>query len=297
MNRDDLQHCVPERLQAYLDRELDPSELVRVESHISQCSDCLQRFQQHQQEEIWFLQQMYSLSPKNEEIPDTKQSWQRQIQPHISTTSSSPLSSRWLEWLPQWGWGWAFLVVIPVVVVLQYTFVFYRSSQPLSQEEQVISKGNSMLTMYHAHCSVSSASLVEKTPYSTKDRQILYPGDCVQFRYNLAKKSHIMIVGLHESGEISAYVPLHSQTSWSASPGEHAFPKHALLLDDTLGWERIFLVMATQSFSFGTLKKQILQQWQQAGKDIHQPLLLPGFTYAHSILIRKIQRTKPLLDQ
>jgi putative zinc finger protein len=87
--------------------------------------------------------------------------------------------------------------------------------------------------------------------------RILHPGDRIQFRLTAPAGGFVHIVGIDQDGVVSVYFPLPDKEP-EVFPGGSGRPvPGSVILDETLGRERIFVLICSQSIASEQLIKKI----------------------------------------
>jgi hypothetical protein len=121
--------------------------------------------------------------------------------------------------------------------------------------------------------------------------QTLRPGDLIQFAYQMPTTLHLMIVGINNKGEVSAFFPLGGDKSVPMPPGKGTLPQgNSLELDDYIGQERLFMITSTRPFSFALIKRSLQVGYLRNGRELSRFQDLPGPWQVQSILIHKVPR-------
>ncbi|MCB9641852.1 MAG: DUF4384 domain-containing protein [Myxococcales bacterium] len=131
-------------------------------------------------------------------------------------------------------------------------------------------------------------------PALVTSRQVLHPGDFVQFRYSAPKTLHMMIVSLNSKGEVFAFLPFQGSQSTQVQAGQkRTLPAESSYeLDDYLGWERFFLVASERPFAFAALKTKVLQAYKRASNKVERVGSIEGSWLVFTMLVKKAQRTR-----
>lgn len=82
--------------------------------------------------------------------------------------------------------------------------------------------------------------------------QTLSPGDAVRFRLHAAKAGWLVIVGIDSAGQVTSYVPADGDRPLAIQAGE-VVPDGSIVLDDTLGAERIVAVVCDDAPSLAAI--------------------------------------------
>jgi hypothetical protein len=134
----------------------------------------------------------------------------------------------------------------------------------------------------------TSAGFVHKqaaTPNTT-----LQEGDIVQFAYEAPQAMHLMVVSVHQKGEVSLYLPFERTHSLPIAQGKGFFPSDSsLILDHSVGKERFFFLAAPRPFAFQPIKARLQQAYQKAQGHIDQ-IRLDGSWQVTTLTLQKIPR-------
>ncbi len=88
-------------------------------------------------------------------------------------------------------------------------------------------------------------------------QKVLHPGERIQFALTGPKGGFVHLVGVDESGLVSVYYP-RSDQSQEEFPGGVGRPvPGAVLLDETLGRERIFVLVCDQAMKAAQIKSRV----------------------------------------
>ncbi len=87
--------------------------------------------------------------------------------------------------------------------------------------------------------------------------RILHPGDRIQFRLTAPAGGFVHIVGIDQDGVVSVYFPLPAKEP-EVFPGGSGRPvPGSVILDETLGKERIFVLICSQPIAAEQLIKTV----------------------------------------
>jgi hypothetical protein len=92
--------------------------------------------------------------------------------------------------------------------------------------------------------------------FLARDGSVLHPGDALRFVPSVSTPGYLMIVSVDEQGRVSRYDQAPSPRAISVDKGERALDG-SVVLDDTLGVERIFVLFSNQAFDFDSVKHAI----------------------------------------
>jgi|GEM_PF-3075794 len=129
--------------------------------------------------------------------------------------------------------------------------------------------------------------------------QKLFPGDFIQFQYKIPKKVHIMITSINQKGEVFAFIPFQGGSSMLLQRKKGTLPSEASLeLDDYIGPERFFVILANDSFTFTQVKRVLKKTVSLQSKTLHVAKRFPSQWWVKTILIQKSKHSpikrKPL---
>jgi len=279
---------------------LTPSFEAQLESHLAGCTSCQRRMEQREQSEEGML-----MRPDFEEVfARARERWCGPASRQASAAASPAPRSLLQVWL-QWGWrGVPWAVVAAIGVVLWFPRFSARQGQPLPLERSAPTPGPPLGSPARRGTQASGrvkkgADAIAMLYYVkgskqsryARDQQRLHPGDLIQFVYRLRRPAYVMVVSLNQRGEISSFVPLHQTSSVLTPQRRGAFPpSSALQLDDYLGLERIFMLLAPTPFTLRRVKAALRRGYRQAGRDLHRLTALSGPWQAHTLLIHKHPR-------
>jgi hypothetical protein len=155
-----------------------------------------------------------------------------------------------------------------------------------------VAKGASWRVLY-AHQkddgTTSPASLM-------RDGSTLYPGDLVQWTYNISTQRYVFFVGMNREGQIYPMLPAKEDAeAFLLSSGKGAFPQEngkaaSFRLDRYVGAERFFVIQKKEPFSYAVVKAALQQAWKEARGDLRK--LKPSLHNAEieSIFFKKAAR-------
>lgn len=169
------------------------------------------------------------------------------------------------RWLFPAALGMAFAGILLVLGLQQGWF---QQQTHLGSDILTFKGGKLPIIMYHAHRSHN-----ESKPIQTRDGQILYPGDEVQFEYLYNEPLYVMVVNIEESGHISKWYPLEEQQS-KLLQLKVLFPDHTLELDHSQGQERLLFFASRQSFSFSFIQTHLRKIQAQKRNNLSQKQLM-----------------------
>ena len=128
--------------------------------------------------------------------------------------------------------------------------------------------------------------------YIARSPQVLFPGDLIQWIHTSPKPFHVMVLGVNEKAKIDVFVPYGAKQSVRVRAEQKTLPSGSSLeLDDSTGWERIFVVSSDVPFSSAQVKREIHVSFRQASGLRRMQLKHKGW-YVRSWLIHKRHRKK-----
>jgi len=149
---------------------------------------------------------------------------------------------------PSRGWAWLKRPFVPALVAVAALLLVVL---PMSLESPVEPGGNRIkgggvgLSMF-----VKAAEGVRPG----KDGEHLSDGDQIQFRYAAGGHGFLTVVSIDRQGAISSLYPEQPGQSISVQPkGSHVL-QGSIILDDSVGPERIYAVFSSQPISFAVIE-------------------------------------------
>jgi hypothetical protein len=159
------------------------------------------------------------------------------------------------------------------------------------QTSQIFPRNVPQMTAKHTKAVFGVVHFREGQRYSrwTNNQQSLQPGDLIQFAYQIPIEMNLMIVGINNKGEVSAFFPLGGKKSVKIRAGTGTLPNNqqSLELDDYIGKERLFMVTSHKSFLFKSLQHSILQSYFGAWGDVEKMKHIEGPWQFQTLLIHK----------
>lgn len=210
------------------------------------------------------------------------------LEPTTTQATQEPSNAWWLGW--RWSFGLAGLALL-LMIPMSSSWWDSSSSHHGASSRDLLRKGaQPVVQMLHAYQRQGAAVKSWGPASFTQDGTRLAPGDLVQFRFKLKQDMHILVVSLNERGEVFPFVPLQGTQSTHVTAGVHLFPKHqrSLELDDTIGYERFFLLSSTKPFSLRQVKKTLLRQWSEQGRNLTQWKPRDNPWFVETVLVRKV---------
>jgi len=120
-------------------------------------------------------------------------------------------------------------------------------------------KANDALEIFHRDAAGHVSTL--------SNRSKVRPGDAISFRVTVARRGFIGIVGIDAAHTIAAYAPL-GEALEEMPAGMTRLLDGSIVLDDTLGAERVVLVVCDKARRVAELVEEARAALQRAGGDV-----------------------------
>lgn len=214
--------------------ELDASSIETYEAHLATCERCQQRHDAIEAEAEAF----------------------RNEYPRLELPAKAPVSqvvqlrakrSRWLAWA---SGGAALAAAATFALVLRPPANDDGDGVGSEQPGLVRTKGSSHIRFFVKH-----GDQVRRGD----DGQVVHPGDQIRFTLTSSKPQHVAIVSLDAAGVVSTYYPK-SERSAAVGAGREQALDSSVLLDQTLGKERIWGIFCEAPFELEPLRVAIQRQ-------------------------------------
>jgi hypothetical protein len=266
------------RYQAYLDQELPAHEEREVETFLLSAPAEQDKLAQLRDQRLFVSSLMEELERDTPQPLVASEQLQQFYARRKQTRPSLPAQRPW--WQPLLSWP-TWLAAPVAAAFLLLAWQPQHNVAPLTQPANTYQTGPTRHHPKHGilrskGLQLASTFRIMYRPGQTntpthiqlaKPGQPLAPGDLIQFRYQLTKPAYGMIVGLNDKGEVFPYVPFKGTKSMHLQARQHKpgiLPMlSSLELDNTLGYERFFLVVSPKPFAFTTLKQTLLRSWRQ----------------------------------
>lgn len=116
----------------------------------------------------------------------------------------------------------------------------------------------------------------------------IYPDDTLRLQVSLSRSLHLMVLSIHEGGEVSLYWPYPHEEAERLEAGEHKLPKDSSIPLDTTTGQEIFLVVGHEkAFSFSRAKTAALAAYRQTAGKLSNLPPLQGFSRQTTLLLSK----------
>lgn len=241
---------------------LPPDESTALDAHLAACSSCSHRTQERKNA---FTQAR--AEPRFAGLVSQLQiAWPEQKQERTPTAQrgEKPLLLR-LRW---WLAGGSLVGAAALGLLLSFPNSWSKRSPTASQAHGEVHTQESLLGKSHEPIvSLLYSYPGDKKSFAARTNQVLHPGDLIQFTYQLPQDAHVMVVSLDTKGKVEKYIPFSRRDkSLLTKAGKGSWPgRSALELDDSLGEERIIVVVAAKPFSYASLKAATERAYQEAG--------------------------------
>lgn len=292
-------HCGQGSLQSYLDNELSPQRERAVELHLNECDQCqsdlddLRAMDQVIRKEIGFLRDCTPPPMDFESIlrrVDAAEREEERAKQTQAQESKAEETKGWLQLLTDFlfGPGSPRLVLASMAVGAIVLFSLPKSNNPQSQDD-IVFKGWRAEMLYARYNQKAQGSY---SPTQTLQQSAsLSARDLIQFKYQVPKAAHMMIVGLNDKGEVFPLVVSKDKHSQKVKAGSGRFPREqAFQLDHYIGLERYFLVVANKRFSFQKLQSMIRKTWKENKSDTERLNQLSQSWQIRTWVVRKTKR-------
>ena len=137
-----------------------------------------------------------------------------------------------------------------VATLLILAVVVFMNRNPKDNSSSIRMKGSEI--------SLSYLVMENSRPVLAKPNRILHPRDRIQFRLSAPRGGYVHIVGVDEAGAVTVYFPLPGMEP-EIYPGGSGRPvPGSIILDDTLGKERVFVLLCEKPIGRTQLEHKIL---------------------------------------
>jgi anti-sigma factor RsiW len=226
------QHPSRYTLTRYHAGELPGADRERVGTHLRDCQECAA-----------FLEELTE-AKKNFHAGRDRLTFLDQVQAAPVPEDESPRTGhRW--WHPVMQPA-ALLAAAAVLALIVLVIPWRTSDEPTGERM----KGDELALGFYV--------MEDSGPVVASSDRILHPGDRIQFRLTAPAGGFVHIVGIDESKAVNVYFPLPQETP-EAFPGGAGRPvPGSVILDATLGKERVFVLICKQPVARDTLVEKVM---------------------------------------
>jgi hypothetical protein len=222
-------------------------------AHLDGCESCRNRFEAFRREQQDFHAQ----------TQHTPEVFARRVLARVERQAEEQAPRR------SWSWLTAFLVPAAALAVLLLL------KPPRGPDDYIGVKGAvSLFVRLRA----------EGTPKLT-DGALVHPNDEIRFSYSAPQAGEVLVVGLNERGEVFPYYPLQGTASASAVAGNDVMLDGSVVLDDTLGHERFYLLFTERPIQVSDVRAAV-----EAAHTSWKSVELPLHAQQASLLLEKVAR-------
>jgi len=231
--RKENEHPSHSRLRQYHVGDLGKEERRLTSSHLDECEECVAFLKTLDEEKKAF----YADHDRAGFLTKVREGATRPSEIGVTAPKN------WLVKMLQPG----LLAPATAALVLLLIVVLYLPGEEGSSERM---KGNEI--------GLDFLVMENDGPRVAEPGRVLHPGDRIQFRVTAPAGGFIHIVSVDEAGTVSVYFPLpHSRAE--RYPGGAARPvPGSVILDDTLGRERVFMLLCGEPMQREQLAKAVL---------------------------------------
>lgn len=216
--------------------ELDPSSIETYEAHLATCERCQRRHDAIEAEAEAF----------RNEFPRLKLPAKH---PVSQVVELRPKRSRWLAWAS----GGAALAAAATFALVVHPPANEDAGRLASEQPGTVrTKGSSHIRFFVKH-----GDQVRRGD----DGQVVHPGDQLRFTLTSSKPQHVAIMSLDAARVVSTYYPK-SERSAAVGAGREQAVDSSVLLDQTLGKERIWGIFCEAPFELEPLRAALQRQGQ-----------------------------------
>lgn len=274
--------CPSEWLWDHLETEtLSKQEEELLWRHIETCPMCQKRHQVRKDNLAFLVEQ---------------KEWDYSIQSHSHVPRASSLDSgqSFFEWLIPFTqllqrWRWAIVcLTLCILPVSLFSFGVFERPSLLSLPPQIRPTYTGQTKGQEPSIQMLHYRMGSTVSQWTSHGEILHPGDLVQFDYVVQKRMHLLVLSANERGELFVYVPLNGKKSVVLTKRKGTWPPHTSLeLDQSLGYERIWMLCSTQPIYANDAKNWIQHALKRGQKQLRTLDVQHPHWFVFSVLIRK----------
>lgn len=214
--------------------ELDPSSIETYEAHLETCERCQRRHDTIEAEAEAFRSEFPRLNLAAK-------------QPVSQVVELRPKRSRWLGWASA---GAALAAAATFALVVSPPANEDGAGALSEQPGTVRTKGSSHIRFFVKH-----GDQVRRGD----DGQVVHPGDQLRFTLTTPRPAYVAIVSLDAARVVSTYYPK-SERSAAVGAGRDQALDSSVLLDQTLGKERIWGIFCEAPFDLEPLRAALQRQ-------------------------------------
>ncbi len=273
--------CCLNQLQAYVEHRLSPPEQRLIESHLASCASCREQLESMQVLEEWVVRKYKTLQPT--EIPDPGADVLfAQLEKENAQTQEN-FFQRWWK-----GVGWVVVASSLVLALVFFYTPFFRNMMSReSGSQEFLAKGWRAQMLYGRRIGSKTYSRAKVAEGKT----ILSPFDTIQFSYTLSNTYFLAILGINQQGRSFSILLCKPNVGCLRKPGAGTYPENrSLILDEYIGEERYFVVVARTNFSWKTLKQAVEKEWKAKRRRLQHLDTIPGPWLSRSWWVEKKRR-------
>ncbi|MBI5525047.1 MAG: hypothetical protein HY897_01855 [Deltaproteobacteria bacterium] len=138
---------------------------------------------------------------------------------------------------------------VPMLTITLILLVIGLVQLPFSRNDapQTAIKGTLGLTVFVEH---------QGSVRELFDGETVFPGDRLRFRPAVPADGFLMVVSVQENGSVNLYYPPDGDSAMKVAAGSEALPG-SIVLDESTGGERVFVLYSSRMFSLGEVKSAI----------------------------------------
>jgi hypothetical protein len=214
-------HLSSFRLDALALGALPQPELAVAEAHLSECDHCRGRADRARASRDGFARRMNA------------QAAYRRLEVGAARAGAGS----------RWRWAWAFAVALAVAVAV----VAPRLATP--HQDTLGIKGGPTVQAFARRGTET---------FRLSDGMTLHPQDGVRFAVVGAGHPYLMVASIDSARQANVYFPFGGEQSGVISPDGVTSLPGSLVLDDTLGPERVYLLFSREPLAAGPVKSALL---------------------------------------
>jgi hypothetical protein len=230
--------------------ELEVGRVRELERHLADCGRCRQRHESLDRQASRFLAKAPSLTAREPS--------RREVAPQTVSMSPQRRRRRWLA---------SSAVALSAAAAL--ALLLRPTRGPREITEDVLVKGQSHVSFHVQH----GGSVQPGT-----EGQVVFPGDQLRFSVTTTKPAHVAILSLDGAGVASVYFPT-GNTSRRFGAVSSLPLDSSVMLDDTLGQERLWALFCERAFALEPLRSSLGRE-----RTLHAP---PGCTVEEHTLSKQ----------
>jgi hypothetical protein len=229
--RNDQEHPSRHALTRYHAGELEGTEREKIDSHIGDCPECSR------------LLAELSRTKEEFEASHDRKAFLAKVTARAGESDGREQSR------PDPWWRWLLRPAALAPLAASIILLILAISLLPSNESGERTKGKEIELGFYL--------LQGDTPRVASENERLHPKDRIQFRLTAPAGGYVHIVGIDEAGMVSVYFPRPGDAP-EAFPGGAGRPvPGSVILDDTLGRERVFVLICDRPMGRARLDRQL----------------------------------------